>query len=65
MAKKTLIEKRQHVRARHVVSIYHRIHSHNGKRVKGVWQTSLTENLSSGGVLFASNVLYQLSDILS
>ncbi len=58
-------EKRRHARARHVVTIYHRLHRKAEASASLLdWNLSLTENISAGGVLFDSAVRYAPGNIL-
>ncbi len=62
--RKSKIERRRHTRAQRVLTIEHRLFKRNGKSVDGVWQISTTENMSLVGVLFNSEIPYQVGDLI-
>ena len=64
MVRAKIPERRKFPRTKHVLCIYHRLYKRKGKLAQSHWNSSITENMSLGGVLFASNVHYQLNDLL-
>ena len=57
-------ERRDSVRAKRIITVRHRLHKHNGRKVNSMWQLSTTENMSLSGSLFISAIAYNLSDII-
>lgn len=62
--KRNLAEKRKFVRARRELTIEYRLYKRKGKAVDGVWQVSVTKNMSVAGILFVSEVPYLIGDII-
>ena len=57
-------ERRRHIRAKRALTIEHRLYKRNGNLVDGIWQFSLTCNMSIAGILFSSEIPYRSGDIL-
>ena len=57
-------ERRKYPRAKQVLTIYHRLTRSKVRARHENWHVSLTDDLSLGGVLFASEVPYNVRDIL-
>ncbi|MFH1359861.1 MAG: PilZ domain-containing protein [Candidatus Omnitrophota bacterium] len=66
MTKKSRVERRKHPRVKRILCIHHRLHKRKGKQMKDAWHWHLsdTENMSMGGVLFQSDIHYQVNDVI-
>ena len=65
MVKRNSEERRKYIRAKRILSIRHRLSQRAGKMGEDdLWHMSLTEDMSAGGILFTTNILYEMGDIL-
>ena len=61
-AHKTVVERREAVRADREMAVRHRLIKRNGRNNIGDWNVSTTKNMSIGGLLFASPFFYHVGD---
>lgn len=64
MVKQTIDERRQYIRAKHVLSMEYRIVKSRRKTFDDEWHLTTTENMSVGGLAFYSDVDARLEDTL-
>jgi len=64
MIRRSVAERRKSLRARRVMSVSHRLFKRNGKKINNPWHLSATQDMCANGLLFGSNVPYQVNDIV-
>ena len=64
MIRRLTTERRKFIRAKRVLSVQHRLFQRNGKKISDSWHLSATQDMCANGLLFGSNVPYQVSDIV-
>jgi hypothetical protein len=58
-------DRRDSVRAKRIITVRHRLVSHQGRKVAdSMWQLAMTENMSLSGLLFVSALAYHPADII-
>lgn len=57
-------ERRDTIRARHLLSIYYKLYKSSQKKADRSWYLSTTEDMSAGGLSFYSEHEYKTGDIL-
>jgi len=64
MIRRSAAERRKSLRARRVMSVSHRLFKRNSTKINNPWHLSATQDMCAGGLLFGSNVPYQVNDIV-
>ncbi len=64
MVKQATSDRRQTIRAKHILSIKYRLAQTSRKIVDKSWHLSLTDNMSAGGLAFVSEQEFKKDEIL-
>jgi hypothetical protein len=64
MVKQNPKERRQHLRAKRILSIQYRLVKGRGRQAERTWRLSTTQDMSVFGLAFLSEVSYVMGDVL-
>ncbi len=64
MSRTTLSERRRFVRARRKMWLQHKLHHRHHKPVHDRWHWAISCDMSVGGVLFMTSLLYHKGDVI-